>query len=67
MDINRKGGEKKRRSGSPGRCFSCRQVPDRAFQCRKKQANGEMRCGDAGRSTGEADADQPNVERTSVQ
>ena len=33
----------------------------------EEQANGGMRCGEAGRSTGEAAAEQPNVERTSVQ
>ena len=33
----------------------------------EEQANGGMRCGEAGMSTGEAAAEQPNVERTSVQ
>ena len=32
----------------------------------EKQVSGGTRCGEAGRSTGEEAADQPNVERTSV-
>ena len=32
----------------------------------EKQVSGGVRCGEAGKSTGEETADQPNVERTLV-
>ena len=67
VDMNRKSGEKKQQSGSPAcsMLFVWRNSTQ-GIRVQEKQASGGMRCGEAGRSTGEEAAEQPNVERILV-